>query len=357
MMIGRKTERAADAPSALFPMAVLVATMGASTWLNIVHSLSTHPAGTAWRNEMAVMAAIPPLLVPVLIELLGREARRGAQSPALFRSAFGVTVLLTLAAFGVSVWSIASLGIAMGLPQPVAAAFPIILDLAAASATIFLLDRALSSQHDAYLSVDAADEDTPAAVSPAPTPTLDYPLLDPASRWATVTTGDIPVITADIPEPVAVVQRTATDVARELSPAPVATPPVALSADLSDSADSPASDIPADTDMGDMADDSDTATDADIAPAPTATPPADTAVGSTADIPDDALDIARAVVAATGIKAGAHDVAAVITALGRGDALAVIARETGVHRTTVRKVRDHLADTSAGSSRRLTAVS
>ncbi|KXP13926.1 hypothetical protein [Tsukamurella pseudospumae] len=360
--------RTAGQPSPAYLRWTLAITMGLSTWLNVLHAASAHSPTAPYRIEMMVASAIPPLLVPALIELLGREARRGAASQRLFRSAYWTVVVLTLIAFAVSVWAISSLMISWGQPLIIAVAFPVVLDLAAGASTIFLLDRALSSQHDAHMSSVAADtdsRDTPSAVSPTPATTPDYPMLDPSSRWATVTTGDIPVITADTPEPVAVVQPTATSVAEPVSPAPVVTPPVALSPQVDDTADSDmspqvddtADSTPNDTDVDASTGDSNTAPVADTAPAPTPTPPADSAVSTSADIPHSDLDDARAVVAATGIKAGARDVAAVIAALGRGDALAVIARETGVHRTTVRKVRDHIAATAPAPARQLAAVS
>lgn len=187
-LIGRKIDHTPTAPSAAYPMAVLVLTMGASTWLNVVHALASHGEGTAYRMEIAIMSALPPILLPLLVELLGREARRGAASRALFRSAFGVVSVLAVLAFAISVWSISSLAMSWGLPLVIAASFPIVLDLAAAASTLFLLDRALGEQRSAS-AVEQAEEliVTPAVEQPAAP--LDYPLLDPATRWSTPLSG------------------------------------------------------------------------------------------------------------------------------------------------------------------------
>lgn len=134
-------------PSAAYPRAVLALTMGLSTWLNVTHAAVAYP-GQSWRWAILAMSAIPPLAVPVLIELVGREARRGGATAA-FRGAMGAAVLLTLIAFAVSVWAITSLGMRWGMPLVVAAAFPLVLDLGAAVATLFLLDRATAEARNA----------------------------------------------------------------------------------------------------------------------------------------------------------------------------------------------------------------
>lgn len=157
-------------PSAVYPRAVLALTMGLSTWLNTTHAAVAYP-GQSWRWAILAMSAIPPLAVPVLIELVGREARRGGATAA-FRGAMGAAVLLTLIAFAVSVWAITSLGMQWGMPLAVAAAFPLVLDLGAAVATTFLLDRAAAEARAAEL--DEVHQPPEQADAPAYPATLTW---------------------------------------------------------------------------------------------------------------------------------------------------------------------------------------
>ncbi|MGZ9829524.1 DUF2637 domain-containing protein [Tsukamurella ocularis] len=347
-------------------MLTLLAATGVSLAGNIRHASLAYNGATeiGWA---IFWAAIPPLMLPLAVHVAGVRAKHAAGADWVRKMTVAGVSGVAVAVFIMSFFALRDLTLAMGAPTVVAVLMPLALDLLAMLATIALLssDTPAAVAQALDHAADSDSEDTPSAVSPASAPTPDYPMLDPSSRWATVTTGDIPVITDSTPEPVAVVQREATDVALSMSPAPVAEPAVALSADMDDSADSDMSsevsdtaDSPVDdTSMSASTGDSDTAPVADTAPAPTAAPPADSAATDDADIPDSDLDAARAVVRATGIKSSAHDVAAVIEALGRGDALAVIARETGVHRTTVRRVRDHIADSAPAPQRQLAAVS
>ncbi|KXP12495.1 hypothetical protein AXK57_19645 [Tsukamurella pulmonis] len=201
-------------PSAVYPRAVLALTMGLSTWLNVTHAAVAYP-GQSWRWAILAMSAIPPLAVPVLIELVGREARRGGATAA-FRGAMGAAVLLTLIAFAVSVWAITSLGMQWGMPLAVAAAFPLVLDLGAAVATTFLLDRAAAEARTV-----AASTTEPRATAAAPTiaPELAYPA---SLTWMTPTTAPAP---ATATEPVAApVAAAAVTPATETGHRPAATP-------------------------------------------------------------------------------------------------------------------------------------
>ncbi|MEC4615505.1 hypothetical protein [Tsukamurella tyrosinosolvens] len=175
-------------PSAVYPRAVLALTMGLSTWLNTTHAAVAYP-GQSWRWAILGMAAIPPLAVPVLIELVGREARRGGATAA-FRGAMCAAVLLTLIAFAVSVWAITSLGMQWGMPLVVAAAFPLVLDLGAAVATLFLLDRAAAEARVAgrdaarIMSSAARHDDADRAVHDLVYPSTLVPLTAPGPRRA-----------------------------------------------------------------------------------------------------------------------------------------------------------------------------
>ncbi|MFN8056294.1 MULTISPECIES: hypothetical protein [unclassified Gordonia (in: high G+C Gram-positive bacteria)] len=130
------------APSPWYPRAVLAGCMALSLAGNLMHAWHTYN-GALFVWFAVAWAGIPPVAVPVLIELVGREARRGGTTAA-FRWAVGLSVMLTVIAFAMSLWSLTELGVSMGIPWLIAVGFPVVLDLGAGTATLFLLDRAVA---------------------------------------------------------------------------------------------------------------------------------------------------------------------------------------------------------------------
>lgn len=339
-------------PSAAYPTAILVLTMGLSTWLNVVHALSSHADGTPWRNEMAVMSAIPPILLPLLVELLGREARRGAASKGLFRSAFGVITALAALAFAISVWSISALGIAMGLPGIIAIAFPTVLDLAAAASTLFLLDRALGEQRSAstvLVDQDHSDADT-AVDQSADLPS--YPMLDP-NRWDRGPLSDLDrTLDMDL-------DMDQNAKAREVH-AP-ADPQVRADQDQ------PAEQVHAEVDqVADQSEDQDhepavqpaegqADQDADLAPdVLRPTTPAVRAAPSTVDrepvqITESDLDRARAILNSASMSYSVDQVAAVLALLDAGTASRAIAEQTGISKSGVLRIKSAARELSVAA--------
>ena len=85
------------APSPAYPRLVLAGCMTLSLAGNLMHAHSAYN-GAVWMWFAVAWAGIPPVAVPVLIELVGREARRGGATAA-FKWAVGLAVTLTVIAF------------------------------------------------------------------------------------------------------------------------------------------------------------------------------------------------------------------------------------------------------------------